>query len=43
MMFAQKLSQPSEDEAEIVACGGEDGIGPVAVSPFEVVALEAAL
>ena len=31
--FAQKLSQPSEDEAEIVACGGEDGIGLVGVRP----------
>ena len=40
--FTQKLSQPSEDEAEVMAGGGEDGIGLVAVSPFEVIALEMA-
>ena len=49
MILHKKLSQPSEDEAEIVAGGGEDGIGLVAIRPsppccaaFEVIALEVA-
>ena len=41
--FAQKLSQPSEDEAQVVTGCDEDGIGLVAVSPLEVVAAQMAL
>ena len=36
----QKLSQPCEDEAEIVADGGEDGIGGISGSAFEMAAAE---
>ena len=40
--FAQKFSQPPEDEAEVVAGGGENGIGLVALAALEVVAIEMA-
>jgi hypothetical protein len=36
----QELSQPGEDEAEVVAYGGEDGVCGVTVSAFEVAAAE---
>jgi hypothetical protein len=36
----QKLSQPGEDEAEVVASGGEDGVGGVAVAAVEMAAAE---
>ena len=39
---AQKRLQPFEDEAEVVADGGQHGVGVVAVLPLEVVAAEMA-
>ena len=41
--IAQEFSEPSEDEAQVVAGGGEDGVGLVAVATFQVIALEVAL
>jgi len=41
--LAQKSPQPFEDQSEVVAGGGEDGIGMVAVSSFEVIAVEVAI
>lgn len=40
---AQKNSQPSDDEWEIVTDGGQDGIGGVAGSSLEIAAAEMAL
>ena len=41
--FTQEVSQPSRDEAEVVAGGGEDGVGVIASAAFQVVAAEVAL
>jgi len=38
--FAQKISQPSEDETEVVTDGGHDGVDLVAEAAFEEVAVE---
>jgi hypothetical protein len=40
---AQKLSQPGEDTAEVIADGGEDYVGCIAGPAFEVTAAEVAL
>jgi hypothetical protein len=37
----QKLSQPAEQKAEVVACGGEDGIDAIALASLEVIAVHA--
>ena len=39
----QEGPQPLEDQAEVVAGGGEDGVGLIAVSAFEEVAAEMAV
>jgi hypothetical protein len=36
----QKLPEPGEDEAEVVADGGEDGIGGIAGAALEMAAAE---
>ena len=41
--FVQNSPQPVEDEAEVVAGGGENGIGVVAGSFLEVIAVEVAV
>ena len=41
--WAQKHPQPGEDEAEVVADGGEDDVGGVALAAFEVAAAEMAV
>ena len=40
---AQKGFEPSEEKAEIVAGGGENGVGAVAVAALEVIAVRAML
>ena len=40
---AQKPSQPAQEQGEVVAGGGEDGIGPVAGAALEVIAADAVL
>ena len=35
---AQKAREPAQEEAEVVAGGGEHGIDPIAVAPFEIIA-----
>jgi len=40
---AQKNPQPSEDESEVVADGGEDRVGGVACGSLEIAAAEMAL
>src|SRR3546814_5388836 len=37
----QECFQPADEEAEVVAGGGEDGVGVVAVAALEIVALHA--
>jgi hypothetical protein len=37
----QERLQPAEQQTEVVAGGGEDGIGPVAMATLELVALHA--
>src|SRR3546814_5289420 len=39
----QECFQPADEEAEVVAGGGEDGVGVVAVAALEIVALHAVL
>lgn len=39
----QKLCKPSEEEAEVVAGRGEDGVDAVAVTAFEVIAAKSVL
>ena len=39
---AQKFSEPCEDEAEVVANGGEDGVCGIAVSALDIAAAEMA-
>lgn len=41
--FTQEVSQPSQDEAEVVSGGGEDGVGVIASAAFQVVSAEVAL
>ena len=40
---AQKFSEPCEDEAEVVANGGEDGVCGIAIEALEVAAAEMAV
>ena len=40
---AQQNPQPSEDEAEVVADGGEDDVGGVALAALEIASPEMAL
>src|SRR3546814_16792138 len=39
----QECFQPADEEAEVVAGGGEDGVGVVAVAALEIVALHAVI
>ena len=39
----QKLCQPAEQQAEVVAGSGEDGVDAVALGPLEIVAAHAVL
>src|SRR6266513_3311553 len=40
---AQKPRQPAQEEAEVVAGGGEHGIDPIAVAPLQIIAAHAVL
>ena len=40
---AQKNFEPSEDESEVVADGGEDGVGGIAGGSLEIAAAKMAL
>lgn len=39
----QKLCKPTQEQAEVVAGGGEDGIDAVAVTALEMIAVHAVL
>ena len=40
---AQKPPQPAQEKGEVVAGGGEHGVGTVAVAAFEIIAAHAVL
>ena len=39
----QKLCQPAQEEAEVVAGGGEDGVGAIALGSLEIITPQAVL